>query len=83
MDFASLNQSLTKRGLESVLKAQKRVWKSTELAASKGGGLGVFIDPTQKLAVRKLAAREASELPRITGTSDSQNSRLLSELSTN
>jgi hypothetical protein len=38
MDFASLKQSLTKRGLESVLKAQKRVWKSAESAASKGGG---------------------------------------------
>ena len=38
MDFASLNQSLTKRGLESVLKAQKRVRESVESAASKGGG---------------------------------------------
>ena len=51
MDFASLNQSLTKRGLESVLKVQKRVKMSVESAASKTGGLGVFIDPTQKLAV--------------------------------
>ena len=46
-----MNQSLTKRGLESVLKAQKRVEKSAELVASKGGDLGVFIDPTKKLAV--------------------------------
>ena len=30
--------SLTKRGLESVLKAQKHVWKSVESAVSKGGG---------------------------------------------
>jgi hypothetical protein len=51
MDFTSLNQSLTKRGLESILKAQKRIRKSAESATSKGGGLGVFIDPTQKLAV--------------------------------
>ena len=35
MDFASLNQSLTKRELESVLKAQKCVWMSVESAASK------------------------------------------------
>jgi hypothetical protein len=38
MDFASLNQSLTKKGLESVLKAQKHVWKLAESAASKDGG---------------------------------------------
>ena len=45
MDFARLNQSLTKRGLESVLKAQKRVRVLAESVASKGGGLGVFIAP--------------------------------------
>ena len=48
--FYKLDQSLTKRGLESVLKAQKHVWMSAEPVASKGGGMGVFIDPTQKLA---------------------------------
>ena len=51
MDFASLNQSHTKRGLESVLKAQKRVRVLAESVASKGGGLGVFIASLEKLAV--------------------------------
>jgi hypothetical protein len=51
MDFTSLNQSLTKRGLESILKAQKHIWKSAESTTSKGGDLGVFIDPTKKLAI--------------------------------
>ena len=46
MDFASLNQLITKRGLESVLKAEKCVRVSAESAGSKGGDLGVFIDPT-------------------------------------
>ena len=38
MDFASLNQSLTKGGLESVLEAQKCVRMLAESVASKGGG---------------------------------------------
>ena len=38
MDFAILNQSLTKKGLESVLKAQKRGRELAESAASKDGG---------------------------------------------
>ena len=36
--FFKLDQSLTKRRFESVLKAQKRVRMSAESAASKGGG---------------------------------------------
>ena len=49
--FGNLDESLTKRGLESVCKAQKRARGSTESAASKGEGLGVFIAPLKKLAV--------------------------------
>ena len=43
--FGNLDQSLTKRGLESVCKFQKRICLSAESVASKGGGLGVFIAP--------------------------------------
>jgi hypothetical protein len=46
-----LDHTLTERGLESVLKAQKRVWEPAESTASKGGGLGVFIAPFEKLAI--------------------------------
>jgi hypothetical protein len=45
MDFANLNQSLTKRVLVSVLKAQKYGRELAESTSSKGGGQGVFIDP--------------------------------------
>jgi len=38
------------RGLERFSRL-KSVRKSTESAAFKGGGLGVFIDPIKKLAV--------------------------------
>jgi hypothetical protein len=40
-----MGHTLTKRWLESVLKAQQRVGQLEESAASKGGGLGVFIAP--------------------------------------
>jgi len=40
VEFCKSDQSLTKRGLESVLKAHKHVWMSVESATSKGGGLG-------------------------------------------
>ena len=46
-----MDHILTKRGFERVGKAQKRVYKPAESAASKGGGLGVFIAPLKKLAV--------------------------------
>ena len=45
MDFARLNQSPTKSGLESVLKAKKHVRESAESAATEGGGSRVFIAP--------------------------------------
>jgi len=38
--FCKLDHTVTKRGLESVLKAQKHIWEPVESAASKGGGLG-------------------------------------------
>jgi hypothetical protein len=89
IDFAMLNQSLTKRGLKSVLKAQKHVWKSAESAASKGGGLGVFIDPTQKLAVgipaRLVSIPDTCTPPTVTKSVACvrrQNSRRLPELPT-
>ena len=37
--FGNLDESLTKRGLESVYKAKKRARGSAESAASKGGAL--------------------------------------------
>ena len=43
--FGNLDHTLTKRGFGRVGKAQKRVCVWAELAASKGGGLGVFIAP--------------------------------------
>jgi hypothetical protein len=43
--FCKLDHTLTKRGLESVLKAQKCVWEPAKSAASKGGGSWVFIAP--------------------------------------
>ena len=46
--FGNLDHTLTKRGFERVGKAQKRVYVSAESAASKGGGLGVFIAPLEK-----------------------------------
>ena len=49
--FGNLDHLLTKRGLESVCKAQKHVCVSAESATSKGGGLGVFIALLEKLAV--------------------------------
>ena len=49
--FGNLDESLTKRGLESVCKAQKYARGSAESVASKGGGLGVFIAPLEKLAI--------------------------------
>ena len=51
MGFSNLEQSLTKRGLESVLKALEWLGEPAESATSKGGGLGVFIAPLKKLAV--------------------------------
>ena len=51
MDFVSLNQSLTKRALESVLKAQKCVRELVELATSKGGGGRGIYSPFEKLAI--------------------------------
>ena len=50
-EFGNLDESHPKRGLESVCKAQKRARGSVESAASKGGGLGVFIVSLEKLAV--------------------------------
>jgi len=38
--FGNLDESLAKRGLESVCKAKKRARGSIESAVSKGGGLG-------------------------------------------
>ena len=49
--FGNLDHILTKRGFGRVGKAQKYDRKSAESAASKGGGLGVFIAPLEKLAV--------------------------------
>ena len=49
--FGNWDESLTKRGMESVCKAQKHARGSAESAASKGGGLGVFIAPLKKLVV--------------------------------
>jgi len=46
-----LDESLTKRGLESVSKAKKHARGLAESAASIGGGLGVFIASLEKLAV--------------------------------
>ena len=46
-----MDHTLTKRGFERVGKAQKHVCVSVESAASKDGGLGVFIAPLKKLAV--------------------------------
>ena len=46
-----MDHTLTKRGFGRVGKAQKRVSVSAESAAFKGGGLGVFIAPLEKLAV--------------------------------
>ena len=43
--FGNLDHTLTKRGFGRVGKAQKRVCVSVDSAASKGGGLGVFIAP--------------------------------------
>jgi len=43
--FGNLDHTLTKRGFRRVGKAQKHARGSAELAASKGGGLGVFIVP--------------------------------------
>ena len=49
--FCKLDQSLIKRGFGRVGKAKKRVGSPAESGASKGGGLGVFIAPLEKLAV--------------------------------
>ena len=49
--FGNLDESLTKREFGRVDKAQKRARGSAESVASKGGGLGVFIAPSEKLAV--------------------------------
>ena len=49
--FGNLDQSLTKRGFGRVGKAQKHVLQLAESAASKGGGLGVFIALLEKLAI--------------------------------
>ena len=49
--FGNLDHTLTKRGFERVGKAQKGVGSPAELAASKGGGLRVFITPLENLAV--------------------------------
>ena len=46
-----MDHTLTKRGFGRVGKAKKCVYKPAESAASKGGGLGVFIVPLEKLAV--------------------------------
>ena len=46
-----MDHTLTKRGFGRVGKAQKHVYKPVKSAASKGGGLGVFIAPLEKLAV--------------------------------
>ena len=49
--FGNLDHTLTKRGFRRVGKAQKHARGSTKLAASKGGGLGVFIVSLEKLVV--------------------------------
>ena len=46
-----MDHTLTKRGFERVGKAKKCVCVLAESAASKDGGLGVFIAPLKKLAV--------------------------------
>ena len=48
--FGKFDQSLTKRGLGELARL-KNVYVSAESAASKGGGLEVFIAPFEKLAV--------------------------------
>ena len=55
-----MDESLTKRGLESVCKAKKCARGSTESATSKGGGLGVFIASLEKLAVAILDIPDTS-----------------------
>ena len=46
-----MDHTLTKRGFGRVGKTQKRVLQPAESAASKGGGLGVFITPLEKLVI--------------------------------
>jgi len=43
--FSNLDHTVTKRGFRRVGKAKKCARGSAESAASKGGGLGVFIAP--------------------------------------
>ena len=98
IDFCNLDHTLTKRGFRRVGKAQKHICVPAKLAASKGGGLGVFIAPMEKLAVAIPDTSgmtytaptvtelqwccETSELPMNARTSERRNSRLTSELPT-
>ena len=49
--FGNLDHTLTKRGFGRDGKAQKGVGSPAESAASKGGGLGVFIAPLKNLSL--------------------------------